>query len=381
MVEKLSINSEDFNKNYNNKEPQLIVLKFKSESIDLLNSFMKISEDHENSFLFESLKDGDLSGRYSVIGIKPDKILKIRKKVSKIYNGKKIAETVNKEPIEAIRYFVNNSLIKIAEDIPSIASGIFGYIGYDFVANIEDLPKEKIDEFDVPDSILLRPSITVVFDKELKEILICKAVWYVDGVDADNAYNFAIDEINKIKDKIQSDKIIELKKEQKNLGESRSNFTKEQYFENVRKAREYIKAGDIFQVVPSQRLSVEFKAHPFLLYESLRRINPSPYMYYIKFRDFYIVGSSPETLVKVEKNKVIIKPIAGTRLKEKGKENEIKESLLSDPKELAEHLMLLDLGRNDVGRVSKIGSINVKESFQIQETSHLYHIYLSLIHI
>ena len=221
----------------------------------------------------------------------------------------------------------------------------------------------------------MRPSITVVFDKELKEILICKAVWYVDGVDADNAYNFALDEINKIKDKIQSDKIIELKKEQKNLGESRSNFTKEQYFENVRKAREYIKAGDIFQVVPSQRLSVEFKAHPFLLYESLRRINPSPYMYYIKFRDFYIVGSSPETLVKVEKNKVIIKPIAGTRLKEKGKENEIKESLLSDPKELAEHLMLLDLGRNDVGRVSKIGSINVKESFQIQETSHLYHIY------
>ena len=375
MVEKLSINSEDFNKNYNNKEPQLIVLKFKSESIDLLNSFMKISEDHENSFLFESLKDGDLSGRYSVIGIKPDKILKIRKKVSKIYNGKKIAETVNKEPIEAIRYFVNNSLIKISEDIPSIASGIFGYIGYDFVANIEELPEEKIDEFNIPDCILLRPSITVVFDKKLDEILICKAVWYDDNTNADTAFNLAESELSQIKEKIKSDQIIKLKSNQKELGSIQSNFTKEQYFENVRKAREFIKAGDIFQVVPSQRLSIEFNAHPFLLYETLRRINPSPYMYYIKFGDFFIVGSSPETLVKVEKNKVTIKPIAGTRLKEKGKEEEIKEDLLSDPKELAEHLMLLDLGRNDVGRVSKVGSINVKESFQIQETSHLYHIY------
>ena len=376
MEKKISIDYKDFKKNYNSKEPQLIILKFSSDFVDPVNSFMKISDDMENSFLFESLKDGDLSGRYSVIGIKPDKILKITNKTSKIYiDNNNIEEVINDNPIEAIRYFINSSLIKKNDDIPSIASGIFGYIGYDFVANIEDLPKEKIDEFDIPDSILLRPSITVVFDKELKKILICRAVWYDDSVDADNAYNFAIDEINQIKDKIESDKIIKLEKEQKNLGESKSNFTKEQYFENVRKAREYIKAGDIFQVVPSQRLSVEFKAHPFLLYESLRRINPSPYMYYIKFRDFYIVGSSPETLVKVEKNKVIIKPIAGTRLKEKGKENEIKESLLSDPKELAEHLMLLDLGRNDVGRVSKIGSINVRESFQIQETSHLYHIY------
>ena len=144
MKKKISIDFEDFKKNYINKESQLIFLKLKSESINLLNSFMKISEDHENSFLFESLKDGDLNGRYSVIGIKPDKILKIRKKASKIYDGKNIVETVNKEPIEAIRYFVNDSLIKITEDIPSIASGIFGYIGYDFVANIEK--KATLDE-------------------------------------------------------------------------------------------------------------------------------------------------------------------------------------------------------------------------------------------
>ena len=161
---------------------------------------MKISEDNENSFLFESLKDGDLSGRYSVIGIKPDKILKIRKKVSKIYDGKNIIETVNKEPIKAIRYFVNNSLIKITEDIPSIASGIFGYIGYDFVANIEELPREKIDEFNIPDCILLRPSITEVFDKNLNEILICKAVWYDDNISADTAFNLAKSELSEIED-------------------------------------------------------------------------------------------------------------------------------------------------------------------------------------
>ena len=144
-----------------------------------------------------------------------------------------------KKPIEAIRYFINNSLIKKNEDIPSIASGIFGYIGYDFVANIEDLPKEKIDEFNIPDSILLRPSITVVFDKELEKILICRAVWYDDNTNADTAFNLAIDELNQIKEKIKSDKIIKLKSNQKNLGSIQSNFTKEQYFENVRKAREY----------------------------------------------------------------------------------------------------------------------------------------------
>ena len=193
---KISIDYKDFKKNYNSKEPQLIILKFSSDFVDPVNSFMKISDDMENSFLFESLKDGDLSGRYSVIGIKPDKILKITNKTSKIYiDNNNVEEIINDNPIEAIRYFINSSLIKKNDDIPSIASGIFGFIGYDFVANIEDLPKEKIDEFDVPDSILLRPSITVVFDKELKEILICKAVWYVDGVDADNAYNFALDEI------------------------------------------------------------------------------------------------------------------------------------------------------------------------------------------
>ena len=171
MEKNISIDHKDFKKNYNLKEHQLIILKFNSDFVDPVNSFMKISDDMENSFLFESLKDGDLSGRYSVIGIKPDKILKITNKTSKIYiDNNNIEEVINDNPIEAIRYFINSSLIKKNDDIPSIASGIFGYIGYDFVANIEDLPKEKIDEFDIPDSILLRPSITVVFDKELKKI-------------------------------------------------------------------------------------------------------------------------------------------------------------------------------------------------------------------
>ena len=168
MEKKISIDYKDFKKNYNSKEPQLIILKFSSDFVDPVNSFMKISDDMENSFLFESLKDGDLSGRYSVIGIKPDKILKITNKTSKIYiDNNNIEEVINDNPIEAIRYYINSSLIKKNDDIPSIASGIFGYIGYDFVANIEDLPKEKIDEFYIPDSILLRPSLTVGFDKEL----------------------------------------------------------------------------------------------------------------------------------------------------------------------------------------------------------------------
>ncbi|MEC7381269.1 MAG: anthranilate synthase component I [Pseudomonadota bacterium] len=371
----LSIDLKSFKKNYNEKKHQLIFLKTEIDDFDPLTIFMKISDDKKNSFFYESLKDGELSGRYSVIGIKPDKILKIEGRESKIYSGNTIHQEFDEDPIRVLRNFTNDSIIKLNQTIPSIASGIFGYIGYDFAANIENLPKEKFDELNLPDAILLRPSITVVFDKELEEVIICKSIWFDEKNNAENIYEEVYNQIIDIKEKIDEPRKVLLDNNQEKIDKPRSNFTKEEYFQNVRKARDYIIAGDIFQVVPSQRLSIDFKSHPFLLYKSLREINPSPYMYYIKFEDFFIVGSSPETLVKVEGKKVTINPIAGTRPKEGGKEDEIKKSLLSDPKERAEHLMLLDLGRNDVGRVSKIGSINVKESFQIQETSHLFHIF------
>ena len=371
----LSIDLKSFKKNYDEKKHQLVFLKTGIDDFDPLTVFMKISDDKKNSFFYESLKDGKLSGRYSVIGIKPDKILEIKGKKSKIYSGNVIHQEFDKDPINSLREFTNDSLIEMNKTIPSIASGIFGYIGYDFVANIENLPKEKFDELNLPDGILLRPSITVVFDKELEEVLICRSVWFDENVNAEKIYKEVYDQIISIKEKIDYPLQIELENAQEKLDKPKSNFTKEEYFKNVRKARDYIIAGDIFQVVPSQRLSIDFNSHPFLLYRSLREINPSPYMYYIKFEDFFIVGSSPETLVKVEGKKITINPIAGTRPKEEDKDDEIKKSLLSDPKERAEHLMLLDLGRNDVGRVSKVGSVNVKESFEIQETSHLFHIF------
>ena len=375
MEDYISINLNNFRKNYSNRKHQLVFLKIEMDDFDPLSSFIKITSDKKNSFLYESLKDGKMSGRYSVIGTDPDKILEIKGKKSKIYFNNNILEDFNEEPVKVLRKFTNDCLLDLDNDIPAIASGIFGYIGYDFVTNIEDLPNEKFDELKLPDSILLRPSITVVFDKKLKQLLICKAIWYDELIDPEELYNHAYDQILNIKEKIESSEEMKLYNEQEKINPPSSNLTKEEYFKNVKRARDYIIAGDVFQIVPSQRLSIDFNAHPFLLYKSLREINPSPYMYYIKFEDFFIVGSSPETLVKVENGKVMIKPIAGTRPKEKGKDKEIKESLLSDPKERAEHLMLLDLGRNDVGRVSKVGSINVKESFQIQETSHLYHIY------
>jgi len=375
MEDYISITLNDFRKNYKKRKHQLVFLKMEMDDFDPLSAFIKITSDKKNSFLYESLKDGEMSGRYSVIGTDPDKILEIKGKNSKIYFNNNILEDLNENPVKVLRKFTNDCLMNLDNDIPAIASGIFGYIGYDFVANIEDLPSEKFDELNLPDSILLRPSITVVFDKKLKQLFICKAVWFNELIDPEKLYDDAFAQMLKIKEKIKSSKEIVLYNEQEKIGTPSSNFTREEYFQNVKMARDYIISGDVFQIVPSQRLSIDFNAHPFLLYKSLRKINPSPYMYYIKFEDFFIVGSSPETLVKVENGKVMVKPIAGTRPKEKGKEKEIKESLLSDPKERAEHLMLLDLGRNDVGRVSKIGSINVKESFQIQETSHLYHIY------
>ena len=376
MAQENSFTSFDnFKKHYNKKISQLVLKKIPNNLETPLSAFLKIAIDRKNSFLYESVQDGKTKGRYSIIGLNPDKILKIKNKNTKIYFKDNLLREYKDDPIKRIRNFIKESTLIIPKNVPTICSGIFGYLGYEFVNNIEKLPSTSNDEMGLPDGILLRPSIVIIFDSITKEISICLHVRFEKDLSAVEAYKAAEKRINNIEDQLLNSKPkTNLNFTQEKLEIPNSNKSKEDYFAMVRKAKEYIIAGDIFQVVPSQRFSVKFEPHPFLLYHSLRRINPSPYMYYIQLENFHIVGSSPETLVKVEKGKVIIKPIAGTRLKKKGKEQEVKKSLLSDPKERAEHLMLLDLGRNDVGRVSKIGSVNVKDSFIIQETSHLYHI-------
>jgi len=372
---KIEQNFADFKKNYDQNKTQIISSKLINQEETIISAYLKVAEKLENSFIFESLEDGEEKGRFSIIGLKPDKILKLKNQsISIEENDKEIIKSEGNVN-QIISNFISENIFEFSDKFPPIASGIFGYIGYDFVRNIEDLPNQNRDTLGLPDSILLRPSQVIVFDNKTKEISLITFSRPKKDISAEESIEIAKKNLFNLYDKLEKKEFIKTNKtNQKALEAPKSNTSKEEYFEMVKKARDYIKAGDIFQVVPSQRFYVPFKIHPFELYKSLRKINPSPYMYYLNLKDFYIVGSSPETLVKKEKRKITIKPIAGTRLKIQGSNREIAEELLSDPKERAEHLMLLDLGRNDVGKVSKIGTVNVKNPFSIQETSHLLHI-------
>lgn len=259
-------------------------------------------------------------------------------------------------------------------------SGLFGYMGYDMIRIVEKIPDTNPDPLQIPDSVFIRPQILVIFDNVKHKICIVIPVYSHSG----NSGRSASETLAKAKTKLESvkEKIRgSLPSEHatssfSTLSAPVPNMSKESYFEMVEKGKDYIRAGDIFQFVPSQRFTMDFDLPAFELYRSLRRLNPSPFLFFIKFPNFSLVGSSPEILVRVRDGKVTIRPIAGTRPRGKTFEEDksLKDDLLSDPKEIAEHLMLLDLGRNDVGRVSKIGSVKVTEQFIIEYYSHVMHI-------
>ena len=258
-------------------------------------------------------------------------------------------------------------------------AGLFGYVSYDVIRLIENLPHVNYDELGVPDIRLIRPTVLIVLDAIKNELIVASPAWANDKQSLQKTYNNSVRLIEETVMQVALPrKKTKAKKKPKNyLGEPVSNFTKTAYLKIVNRAKEYIKSGDIFQVVPSQRWKMKYLLPGFSLYRSLRRTNPSPYMFYFNFNDFSIIGSSPEILVKVENDdEVTIRPIAGTRPRglNESEDKALENELLNDKKELAEHLMLLDLGRNDIGRVSKIGSVKITESFVIERYSHVMHI-------
>jgi anthranilate synthase component 1 len=259
-----------------------------------------------------------------------------------------------------------------------MAAGLYGYLGYDMVRLMERLPDENPDVLGVPDAILLRPTVVAIFDNVEDLVTVVTPAWPAPGVDARAAYNQACERLADVV--ADFDRSLPHRREDgldlADLPEPTSNLTRAQYHAIVAKAKEYIYAGDIFQVVPSQRFRLPFQLPPFALYRALRRLNPSPFLFFLDFGGFAVVGSSPEILVRLRDGKVTIRPIAGTRRRggTPQEDRELAADLLADPKELAEHLMLLDLGRNDVGRVAKIGSVRVTERNEIELYSHVMHI-------
>ena len=371
-----------FKKEYKSGRNQVVYSKLTSDLDTPVSIMLKLAGAKKNSFILESVTGGEIRGRYSIIGMDPDLIWKCEEKQSFLSSGDSVFKPISGQPLSVFRDLLQQSVINLPKELPQSSAGLFGYFGYDMVRHVENLPNLNKDTLGLPDAMFIRPSIIAVLDGVKGEVILVAPVFYEPKVDEKEAFK-------KAKEKISS-AILELKKQtitDRNLGapgemeEPTSNFTKDQYKAAVNKAKNYINNGDIFQVVPSQRWTQNFSYSPFSLYRSLRRTNPSPFMFYFNFGEFQVIGASPEILVRVFGKEVTVRPIAGTRPRGKTPEEDkqLEEDLLADKKELAEHLMLLDLGRNDVGRVAKIGSVKPTEQFIIERYSHVMHIVSNVV--
>ncbi len=371
-----------FEKEYKSGRNQVVYSKLTSDLDTPVSIMLKLAGAKKNSFILESVTGGEIRGRYSIIGMDPDLIWKCEEEQSFLSSGDSVFKPISGQPLSVFRDLLQQSVINLPKELPQSSAGLFGYFGYDMVRHVENLPNLNKDTIGLPDAMFIRPSIIAVLDGVKGEVILVAPVFYEPKVDEKEAFK-------KAKEKISS-AILELKKQtitDRNLGtpgemeEPISNFTKDEYKAAVNKAKNYINNGDIFQVVPSQRWTQNFSYSPFSLYRSLRRTNPSPFMFYFNFGEFQVIGASPEILVRVFGKEVTVRPIAGTRPRGKTPEEDkqLEEDLLADKKELAEHLMLLDLGRNDVGRVAKIGSVKPTEQFVIERYSHVMHIVSNVV--
>lgn len=368
----------DFEKHFSAGKSQLVWQWTPADMETPVSGFLKLCKDKPYSLLLESVEGGATLGRYSAIGLDPDLIWKYEGDTVTI-NG----ETDSQTPLESLRTQLHECKIDVVDDsIPPMGpSGLFGYMGYDCIRLVENIPDTNPDDINVPESIMMRPTVMVLFDNVKDMMCVVTPVRDTSG-DAKQAYEDATKRVRDILDKLE--KPSENEKHKSNMSlplKISSNMEPKQFHDMVDKAVEYIHAGEIFQAVLSQRFSVDFDLPAFDLYRSLRRLNPSPFLFYINFDGFSLVGSSPEILVRLRDGTVTIRPIAGTRKrgKDDAEDKALVEDLLSDPKERAEHLMLLDLGRNDIGRVADISSVEVTDQFTVEYYSHVMHIVSNVI--
>ena len=350
-----------------------------------VSAMLKLARGQANSFLLESVERQDVRGRYSIVGLQPDIIWRAQGEHAEMCHtetGEGFRPCAQKA-LPSFRALLEESRIDLPASLPPMAAGVFGYMAYDMVRSMENIGAPKPDVLGVPDGIFLRPTIVTIFDS-LKDVLtLVTPVRPKPGTNAKTAYARARERLEGTIAAFNAPLPYDNGNDAGGgrggaapLDAPRSNVNRAEFHAMVERAKEYIFAGDIFQVVLSQRFQTPFALPPFALYRALRRINPSPFLYFLDFGDFAIVGSSPEILVRLRGDKVTIRPVAGTRRRgaNASEDEAISEELLGNEKERAEHLMLLDLGRNDVGRVAKPRSVRVTEQFALQMTSHLIHI-------
>ncbi len=356
-----------------------------------VSAYLKIGRGGPYSFLFESVEGGAWRGRYSIIALRPDLVWRAFGERAEVARGEAIAAgRFTPEPapaLDSLRALVAASAIALPAELPPMAAGLFGVIGYDMIRLVEPVGAAKPDPLSLPDAVMARPSVVAVFDAIAQEIVLITPVW-PDATPTEQAYAEAIARLDRVRADLRTALPTSQEGKQRPENPMESSTSRQDYHQVVERAKRYIEAGDIFQVVPSHRFSAPLPGDPFALYRSLRRTNPSPFLYYLNFDGFQLVGSSPEILVRLRNGKVTIRPIAGTRPRGATVEEDqrLERELLADPKELSEHLMLLDLGRNDVGRavmlrdeganapVSTAPRVRVTESFKVERYSHVMHI-------
>ena len=377
---KLSTNLERFKKLHKKKFNQTIHFSLRCNNYKFIENLYKFILVKKNSFIFESVEKGKVRGRYTIIGFNPDKIINIKnnKIIEDNFNRKKL---VKQNILNYLNKLLKNFKVKSPKELPRMSSMLVGYFSYDIIRLIEKIPNSCSDDINIPDIRLMRPKNLIIYDNFKGKI------FFIENIFEDQKIEDYQTEYNKIGNNLKElshygniplptnfyrpSKKINIK----------SNITKSRFKKIVRKAKTYISKGDIFQVVLSQRFKANINKPPLEIYNSLRKLNPSPFMFYFNYDDFQILGSSPEILVRLVDGEVTIRPIAGTRPRGKNSKDDkrLTNELLNDPKELSEHLMLLDLGRNDVGKVSKANSVKVTEKFKVEKYSHVMHIVSNVV--
>lgn len=356
-------------------QSRLIVRRRIADTETPVSALIKLGADTPGHFLFESIQGGHQLGRYSFIGVKPDRWWRVREGVAETSATADFSEilSTSENPLDDLDDFANRARAISDEDLPPMAAGAFGYLGYDMIRYFEPVGPKPGAEIVLPEAILVRPRVVLIFDHLHQELILVGAVRPDQGVNAEPDTLKALDDVE---DALDGSSPATPRGQSPRVLDFTSNMTRERYHGMVDTAKTYIRAGDIFQVVPSQRFSVDYPYSSLAFYRSLRAINPSAFMFHMRLGDVQLVGSSPEILVRVRDGRMSVRPIAGTRPRsDDAEENRRRqEDLLSDQKETAEHLMLLDLGRNDVGRVCEYGSVEVKESFVVEHYSHVMHI-------
>ncbi len=371
----------DFAADFDQGRPSIVWTRLVADLETPVSAMLKLSRGRPLSFLLELVEGGAVRGRYSVIGLEPDLLWRAHGKTAEICRepsaSPQVFEAESEATLASLRKLLKASRIALPGDLPPMAAGVFGYMGYDMVRLVEHLPHAPPDRLEVPDAILLRPTVMVIFDAVKDEMTVAAPIFPDAAPDARSAYRLAQERIQRVVRSLD-DPVPHAAVAAHALAapEARSNTPPADYEAMVLKCKDYIAAGDAFQIVVSQRFSAPFTLPPFALYRALRRTNPSPFLFHLDFGNFALVGSSPEILVRVRDGRVTLRPLAGTRRRGTTPEEDLQleAELIADPKERAEHLMLLDLGRNDVGRVARIGSVEVASSFDIERYSQVMHL-------